>query len=83
VFIPKEDVVFKETRVLDVLRSIPSARVWRMREKVLDMISRVMYRRHGSSMGLRAKKDAFDLAIDGVLNKIKSRVPVQPRVFPQ
>ncbi|KAM2583669.1 hypothetical protein TB2_044754 [Malus domestica] len=83
VFIPKEDVVFKETRVLDVLMSIPRARVRRMREKVLEMIPRVMYRRHRSSMGLRAKKDAFDLAIDGVLNKIKSKVPVQRKVFPQ
>ncbi|KAM1584540.1 hypothetical protein EV2_038961 [Malus domestica] len=81
VFIPNEDVVFKETRVLDVFRSIPRVRVRMMREKVLEMIPRVMYRRHGSSMGLRAKKDAFYLAIDGVLKKIKSRVPVQPRVF--
>ncbi|CAN6583570.1 unnamed protein product [Malus baccata var. baccata] len=79
VFIPKEDVVFKETRVLDVLRSIPRARVRRMKEKALEKIPRVMYKRHGSSVGLRAKKDAFDLAIDSVLNKIKSRVPVQPR----
>ncbi|KAM1024634.1 hypothetical protein ACFX13_038615 [Malus domestica] len=81
VFIPNEDVVFKETRVLDVFRSIPRVRVRMMREKVLEMIPRVMYRRHGSSMGLRAKKDVFYLAIDGVLKKIKSRVPVQPRVF--
>ncbi|KAM1352564.1 hypothetical protein ACFX14_032209 [Malus domestica] len=79
VFIPKEDVVYKETRVLDVLRSIPRARVRRMRERVLEMIPRVMYRRHGSSKGLRAKKDAFDLAIEGALKKIKSRVQVQPR----
>lgn len=79
VFIPKEDVVFKETRVLDVLRSIPRARVRRMRERLLEMIPRVMYRRHGSSMGLRAKKDAFDLAIEGALKKIKSWVQVQPR----
>ncbi|TQE12763.1 hypothetical protein C1H46_001636 [Malus baccata] len=35
VFILNEDVVFKETRVLDVFRSIPKVRVRMMREKVL------------------------------------------------
>ncbi|XP_007209280.2 probable xyloglucan galactosyltransferase GT19 [Prunus persica] len=73
VFIAKEDVVFKETRILDVLRSIPRGKVRRMRERVLEMIPRIMYRKHGSSVGLRAKKDAFDIAIEGVLQKIKSR----------
>ncbi|CAN6712634.1 unnamed protein product [Malus baccata var. baccata] len=52
VFILNEDVVFKETRVLDVFRSIPKVRVRMMREKVLEMIPRVMYSRQGSSMGL-------------------------------
>ncbi|XP_062025868.1 probable xyloglucan galactosyltransferase GT19 [Rosa rugosa] len=74
VYIPKEDVVFKDTRILDVLRNIPRARVRRMREKVLGLIPRIMYRKHGSSIGLRAKKDAFDIAIEGVLQKVRSRV---------
>lgn len=73
VFIAKEDVVFKETRILDVLRSIPRGKVRRMRERVLEMIPRIMYRKHGSSICLRAKKDAFDIAIEGVLQKIKSK----------
>nr|XP_011463740.1 PREDICTED: xyloglucan galactosyltransferase KATAMARI1 [Fragaria vesca subsp. vesca] len=74
VYIPKEDVVFKDTRILDVLRNIPRAKVRRMREKVLGLIPRIMYRKHGSSMGLRTKKDAFDIAIEGVLQRVRSRV---------
>lgn len=74
VTIPKEDVVFKGLKVFDVLTSIPRAQVRRMREKVLEMIPRVMYRKHGSSLGLRSKKDAFDIAIEGTLERIKSRL---------
>ncbi|XP_059276008.1 probable xyloglucan galactosyltransferase GT19 [Lycium ferocissimum] len=74
VSIPKEDVVFKGLKILDVLTSIPRAQVRRMREKVLEMMPRVMYRKHGSSLGLRSKKDAFDIAIEGTLERIKSRL---------
>ncbi|MCE0482008.1 putative xyloglucan galactosyltransferase gt19 [Datura stramonium] len=74
VSISKEDVVFKGSSILDVLTSIPKAQVRRMREKVLEMMPRVMYRKHGSSLGLRSKKDAFDIAIEGTLERIKSRL---------
>lgn len=74
VTIPKEDVVFRGVRIQDVLMSIPKEEVARMRERVIEMMPRVMYRRHGASMGLMNKKDAVDIAIDGVLEKIKSRV---------
>ncbi|CAI9093771.1 OLC1v1029336C1 [Oldenlandia corymbosa var. corymbosa] len=74
VFIPKEEVVFKGLRILDVLMSIPRAEVRRMREKLLEMLPRVMYRKHGSSIGLRTRKDAFDIAVDGTLERIKSRL---------
>ncbi|GFP81785.1 xyloglucan galactosyltransferase katamari1 [Phtheirospermum japonicum] len=73
VFIGKEDVVFKGVRILDVLMGIPRGEVRRKRDKVLEMMGRVMYRKHGSSLGLRSKKDAFDIAIQGTLRKIKSR----------
>ncbi|KAL3499537.1 hypothetical protein ACH5RR_038630 [Cinchona calisaya] len=72
VFIPKEEVVFKGLRILGVLMSIPKAEVGWMREKVLEMIPRVIYRKHGSSLGLRSKWDAFDIAIDCTLQRIKS-----------
>ncbi|KAI7989904.1 putative xyloglucan galactosyltransferase GT19 [Camellia lanceoleosa] len=74
VFIPKEDVVFKGLRVLDVLMSIPRGEVRRMRDNVLEMMPRVMYRKHGSSLALKNKKDAFDIAVEGTLQRIKSRL---------
>lgn len=74
VFIPKEEVVFKGLRILDVLQRIPRVRVRRMRERVLELIPSVLYRKHNSSPGLITKKDAFDLAIDGTLDKIRSRL---------
>ncbi|KAI4317599.1 hypothetical protein L6164_025459 [Bauhinia variegata] len=74
VHIPKEEVVYKGMKILNVLRGIPGSRVRRMREKILGLIPRVMYRKHNSSYGLRAKKDAFDISIDGTLKRIQSRL---------
>ncbi|KAG8374752.1 hypothetical protein BUALT_Bualt10G0028500 [Buddleja alternifolia] len=75
VFIRKEDVVFKGVKIMDVLMRIPRGEVRRMREKVIEyLMPRIMYRKHGSSLGLRNKKDAFDIAIDGTLLRIKSRI---------
>lgn len=74
VFIPKEEVVGKGVKILDVLMRIPRGEVRRMREKVMQMIERVMYRKHGSSLGLRSKRDAFDIAVEGTLQRIKSRI---------
>ncbi|KAJ6308294.1 hypothetical protein OIU76_017968 [Salix suchowensis] len=69
----KEDVVLKGLRILDVLTGIPRNEVLRMREKVIELIPRVLYRKHGSSSGLRARKDAFDIAVEGALQRIDSR----------
>lgn len=74
VFIPKEEVVFNGLRIADVLEEIPPAKVRRMRQKVLELAPNVIYRRHRSSSGLRARKDAVDLAIDGVLRRVRRRV---------
>ncbi|KAH7549587.1 hypothetical protein JRO89_XS13G0052900 [Xanthoceras sorbifolium] len=74
VFIPKEDVVFKGLKILDVLQSIPKAKVRKMREKVIELMPRLMYRRHGSSLVLKTTKDAFDVAIDATLERISSRL---------
>lgn len=64
----------KGVKILDVLMRIPRSEVRRMREKVMQMIERVMYRKHGSSLGLRSKRDAFDIAVEGTLQRIKSRI---------
>ncbi|XP_042504436.1 probable xyloglucan galactosyltransferase GT19 [Macadamia integrifolia] len=74
VFIPKEEVVAKGLRITSVLKTIPAVEVRRMRDKLIDMIPRIMYRRHGSSLGLRAEKDAFDLAVEGALGRIRTRI---------
>ncbi|KAL5551165.1 hypothetical protein UlMin_001341 [Ulmus minor] len=74
VFIPKEEVVFKGLRILHVLRSLSRGKVRRMRERLMELIPRIVYRKHASSMGLRTKKDAFDVALEGALTRIKSRV---------
>lgn len=74
VFIPKEDVVFGGQRILDVLMGIPRAEVRRMREKVMELMPKILYRKHGSSLGLRTRKDAFDIAVDGTIDRIKSRL---------
>ncbi|XP_073000959.1 probable xyloglucan galactosyltransferase GT19 [Typha latifolia] len=74
VLIPKEEVVFGGVKIADVLAALPEKRVRSMRARVLEMAPRVMYRRHGSSEDMRKTKDAFDLAIDGVLRRIKRRV---------
>ncbi|KAK9079601.1 hypothetical protein SSX86_001274 [Deinandra increscens subsp. villosa] len=74
VMIPKEDVVFKGVSVLEVLKAIPHGEVRRMRERLIEMIPRIVYRKHGSSLGLKTMKDAFDIAIEGTLQRIKSRL---------
>ncbi|KAJ4950161.1 hypothetical protein NE237_026993 [Protea cynaroides] len=74
VFIPKEEVVSKGLRIIHVLKAIPAVEIRRMREKLIEMIPRIMYRRHGSSLGLKAEKDAFDLAVEGTLTRIGSRI---------
>nr|GLL48593.1 probable xyloglucan galactosyltransferase GT19 [Ipomoea trifida] len=78
VFIPKEEVVFNGLSIVDVLMSIPRAKVRRMREKVIEMMPRVMYRKHGSSLGLRNKKDAIDIAVEGTLERIRSKLQEFP-----
>lgn len=74
VLIPKEEVVFGGVRIMDVLTNIPSWKVKAMREKVVEVISRVIYKSHGSSPGLRAKKDAFDIAVEGVLKRVADKL---------
>ncbi|XP_078155746.1 exostosin family protein [Carex rostrata] len=74
VFIPKEEVVFGGVHIADVLEAIPEEKVRRMRERVLEMAPRVMYMEHGGGDDFKGVKDAFDLAIDGVLRRLQRRV---------
>jgi hypothetical protein len=77
VTIPKESVVMGDVRIADVLAAVPEDKVARMRERVLEMAPRVVYRRHGSAAELRdstSYRDAVDLAVEGVLRRIRRRV---------
>ncbi|KAJ1261634.1 hypothetical protein BS78_09G045700 [Paspalum vaginatum] len=75
VTIPKESVVQGGVRIANVLAAVPEEVVARMRERLLEMAPRVMYRRHGSDAGLRdAGMDAVDLAVEGALRRIRRRV---------
>ncbi|XP_062205950.1 probable xyloglucan galactosyltransferase GT19 [Phragmites australis] len=75
VHIPKEAVVFGGVKIAETLEAVPEPEVRRMRERLLELAPRVVYRRHGSTAEMRgAGKDAVDLAVDGVLRRIRRRV---------
>lgn len=72
VLIPKDDVVFGGVTIGDVLGNISRADVARMREHVIGLIPRVVYRKADASDV--AFKDAFDVALEGVLRRAKTTV---------
>ncbi|GKU95508.1 hypothetical protein SLEP1_g8860 [Rubroshorea leprosula] len=74
VFIPREEVMSKRLRLLNVLMGMLRREVMKKGERVVELIPRVMYRRHGNSMGLRSIEDAFDIAVEGTLQRIKARI---------
>ncbi|KAK9143209.1 hypothetical protein Syun_012609 [Stephania yunnanensis] len=76
VTIAKEDVVWDGVRIVDVLRRIPEEEVRRMRERVIELMPRLIYRKHGvsSNVGWGGIKDAFDIAVEGVLERIRNRL---------
>lgn len=68
VFIPESCVLNGTCNVRDVLTKIKPAQVRRMREKVISMIPSMLYR-HPSAVQF-ARRDAFDLAIEGMSRKV-------------
>ena len=71
VFISKDDMR-NGTSIEDVLKSFPTEKVRSMRERVVEMVPRIVYALSGSS--LKEEKDAFDVAIDGMMRKFKSEL---------
>ncbi|KAI8534940.1 hypothetical protein RHMOL_Rhmol10G0135700 [Rhododendron molle] len=71
VFIQRDDVR-NGTDIRKVLEGYGREEVQRMREKVIEYIPRFLYAK--SSKGLENTRDAFDIAIDGVLNKFKDHM---------
>lgn len=58
-----------ELHIRRVLEGYDREEVERMREKVIEFIPRFVYAK--ASQGLTKTRDAFDIAIDGVLSKIQ------------
>uniref|UniRef100_A0A0C9S4A7 TSA: Wollemia nobilis Ref_Wollemi_Transcript_25498_1888 transcribed RNA sequence n=1 Tax=Wollemia nobilis TaxID=56998 RepID=A0A0C9S4A7_9CONI len=71
VLIPKDEVVFGHARIGDILGNISRAEVAQMRELVIGLIPRVVYRKPDAPGGAEFK-DAFDVALEGVLRRVKS-----------
>ncbi|KAE8792984.1 xyloglucan galactosyltransferase KATAMARI1 [Hordeum vulgare] len=73
VTIPKDAVVLGGVQIAETLAAVPEEEVTRMRERLLELAPRVVYRRHGSAaegMGM----DAADIAVEGALRRIRRRV---------
>ncbi|KAL2612818.1 hypothetical protein R1flu_024510 [Riccia fluitans] len=62
VFIDEGHVRAGNVSIEQTLRSIPSKKIERMREKVISLIPKIIYAKPDSRITM---KDAFDLAIDG------------------
>uniref|UniRef100_A0A0D9XKC1 Exostosin GT47 domain-containing protein n=1 Tax=Leersia perrieri TaxID=77586 RepID=A0A0D9XKC1_9ORYZ len=74
VFIPHTDVAGeggKNASIEERLRSIPAAMVERMREEVIRLIPRITYRDPAAT--LVTFRDAFDVAVDAVLDRVARR----------
>ncbi|KAK3022192.1 hypothetical protein RJ639_047014 [Escallonia herrerae] len=59
------------TSIKEVLEKIGRDEVKRMRQKVIEYIPRIVYAK--SSRGLEGMKDAFDIAVEGVLKRNKEQ----------
>uniref|UniRef100_A0A7N0REM6 Exostosin GT47 domain-containing protein n=1 Tax=Kalanchoe fedtschenkoi TaxID=63787 RepID=A0A7N0REM6_KALFE len=71
VYIPEEDVQMKKADIRSILSRIPAEKVTAMRREVIKMIPRVIYRNAGRGDGLE-QKDAFDVAVEGILNRVEN-----------
>ncbi|CAM0913268.1 unnamed protein product [Alopecurus aequalis] len=71
VFIPQADVAHRNASIEEVLRKIPRTKVAQMREEVIRLIPRVMYR-DPMANGV-VFKDAFDVAVDAVIDRVTKR----------
>ncbi|XP_025797610.1 xyloglucan galactosyltransferase KATAMARI1 homolog [Panicum hallii] len=68
VFIPAESVRTGNVSVEAELRKIPAAAIEKMREEVIKLVPRLVYA--DPRYKLETVKDAFDVAMDGVLERV-------------
>ncbi|XP_044467360.1 xyloglucan galactosyltransferase XLT2-like [Mangifera indica] len=71
VFIDRNAVINGTTSVRSVLESYSKEEVKKMRNQVINYIPNFVYAKHRE--GLKTIKDAFDVAIDGVLRRFKEQ----------
>nr|XP_024391983.1 xyloglucan galactosyltransferase KATAMARI1 homolog isoform X2 [Physcomitrium patens]PNR42371.1 hypothetical protein PHYPA_017200 [Physcomitrium patens] len=72
VFIPEDCVMNGTCIVKDSLKQITPAQVRKMREKLISMIPNVLYRYPSGTDFAQTVTDAFDLAIEGMRQKVDS-----------
>jgi hypothetical protein len=75
VFIPAESVRSGNVSVEAELRKIPPAAIEKMREEVIKLVPRLVYA--DPRYKLETVKDAFDVAVDGVLERVAEPVERQ------
>lgn len=71
VFIHRDEVKNGTTSIKSVLERFSKEEVKRMREKVIEFIPKIIYAKPNE--GLESIKDAVDIAVDGVLRRIKEQ----------
>ncbi|WOL10009.1 hypothetical protein Cni_G18763 [Canna indica] len=72
VFIDRRDVRSGAVSVRQVLEGIGAERVRRMRERVVEMIPRLIYAASEEGLG-EGMDDAFDVAVEGVLQRFREQ----------
>lgn len=72
VFVPEECIMNGTCNVRDILKQINRARVLEMREKLISIIPSLVYIHPSGVSGLQPMYDAFDIAIEGMRQKVLS-----------
>ncbi|KAJ4786728.1 Exostosin family protein [Rhynchospora pubera] len=71
VFIPEDEVREGKVSIEEVLSKYSEEQVREMRENVVGMIARIVYKDPRCGLELEGYRDAFDVAIDGVIERVK------------
>lgn len=71
VVIPEDDVVLRHYDVMDHLSQIPESEIERMRENIVQLLPKLLYR-NPKLTGEYAAKDAFDVAMDGLFQRFQA-----------
>jgi xyloglucan galactosyltransferase MUR3 len=70
VYIPEDDVREGRTRIEEILVKYSAEQIGEMRDKVINTIPALIYKDPSHKVG--NVRDAFDVAIDGVLERVRS-----------